>query len=211
MSSDASLSGHGTLFVVSAPSGAGKTSLVRALIDAVDGLELSVSHTTRPRRRGEVDGIDYHFVDESTFLAQVEAGRFLEHAEVFGNRYGTSRDAVEARLAEGFDVILEIDWQGALQVRRLIPGAVLIFILPPSPAELESRLSGRGQDSTEVVERRLSEARAEIAQYEAYDYLIVNDDFSTALGQLRCLIETERLRVPRQRQALGAVLRGFLE
>ncbi len=206
MSSSASTPPRGTLLVVSAPSGAGKTSLVRALIERVPGLELSVSHTTRPRREGEMDGVDYHFVDEARFLEGVRTGRFLEHAEVFGNRYGTARDAVEERLEAGADVLLEIDWQGAQQVRELLPEAVSVFILPPSRSELESRLRNRGKDSEAVIERRLQEAAEEISHHAEYDYLVVNDAFQQALEQLTCLVEAQRLRTARQRRAHAATL-----
>ncbi|MCG5540700.1 MULTISPECIES: guanylate kinase [unclassified Halorhodospira] len=191
---------RGNLFIVSAPSGAGKTSLVRALLEQVPGLELSVSSTTRAPRPGERDGVDYHFLDEAQFLERVEAGRFLEYARVFENLYGTSQDAVEARLDAGADVILEIDWQGAQQVRAVLPEAVSVFILPPSRTELRRRLSERGQDSAEVIERRLSEAVDEIAHYAEYDYLVINDTFGQALGELRTLVEAQRLTCRRQQR-----------
>ncbi|ABM61752.1 guanylate kinase [Halorhodospira halophila] len=189
---------RGTLFIVSAPSGAGKTSLVRALLEQIPGLELSVSSTTRPPRPGERDGVDYHFLDEARFLERIESGRFLEYARVFDNLYGTSQDAVEARLDAGADVILEIDWQGAQQVRRVLPEAVSVFILPPSREELHRRLSERGQDSAEVIERRLAEAVDEMAHFSEYDYLVINDDFTRALGELGTLIGAQRLACRRQ-------------
>ena len=201
---------RGTLFIVSAPSGAGKTSLVRALLGRLPGLELSVSSTTRPPRRGESDGVDYHFLDEGAFMERIEAGRFLEHARVFGNLYGTSRDAVEARLDAGADVILEIDWQGAQQVRQALPEAVSVFILPPSRAELRRRLSERGQDSAAVIERRLAEAVEEISHYAEYDYLVVNDAFEQALCQLQSLVEAQRLARERQGRAHAATLAELL-
>lgn len=203
--------GPGTLYIVSAPSGAGKTSLVRTLLETVPGLELSVSHTTRAPRPGEVDGVDYHFTDEARFTALVDQGRFLEHARVFGNLYGTSRDAVEARLAAGADVILEIDWQGAQQVRPLLPEAVSVFILPPSRAELQRRLRGRGQDDEATLARRTEEAAAELAHYAEYDYLVVNDDFERARADLEALIRSQRLRRARQEHALRGILDELLE
>lgn len=184
----------GTLFVVSAPSGAGKTSLVKALLEATPGLTVSVSHTTRAPRPGESDGADYHFVDAARFDAMVEAGEFLEHARVFDNQYGTSRAAVVERLQAGEDVILEIDWQGARQVRAMVPGCVGIFILPPSRQALEERLQGRGQDDAAVVARRMRDAEAEISHYAEFDYLVVNDDFDTALAELGAVVTASRLR-----------------
>jgi guanylate kinase len=184
----------GSLFVVSAPSGAGKTSLVRALLEADSGVQVSVSHTTRARRPGEEDGVHYHFVDRPSFERLVGEGAFLEHARVFDNHYGTSRADIEQRLARGRDVILEIDWQGARQVRERLPYAVSVFILPPSAEALEERLRGRGQDSDEIIARRLAEARAELSHYGEFDYLVVNDDFDTALAELRAIVAARRLR-----------------
>lgn len=198
---------NGTLYVISAPSGAGKTSLVRALVQAVPELVVSVSHTTRPPRSGEQDGADYHFIDAERFLGMVEDGGFLEHARVFGNYYGTSRQAVQAELATGRDVILEIDWQGAQQVRRLMPGCQSVFILPPSREVLESRLRARGQDTEAVIARRLEEAVAEMGHYAEFDYLVVNDDFDHALDELRTIVTANRLRVGRQQ----ARHRGLLD
>ena len=189
--------GTGILFIVSAPSGAGKTSLVRALLEKMPGLVLSVSHTTRPPRPGEVDGRDYHFVTPEDFERLAEAGAFLEQAEVFGNRYGTAEKGVRDQLAAGHDVILEIDWQGARQVRRRFPGAVSVFIAPPSIEALRERLSGRGQDDPEVIERRMAQARDELAHYVEYDYLVINDRFETALAELGCLVTAERDRLMR--------------
>lgn len=177
----------GNLFVISAPSGAGKTSLVHSLIEMVPMLYVSISHTTRPRRPYEKDGIDYHFVDQDQFLALAADGEFLEHAKVFDNYYGTSRIWVEKQMSEGKDIILEIDWQGALQVRKQIANTVNIFILPPSYHTLNSRLIGRG-DTPENVVRRMEGARNEIAHYRDYDFLVINDDFDTALRELNTII-----------------------
>lgn len=195
---------RGTLFIVSAPSGAGKTSLVAALVEALPNVRISVSHTTRPIRPGEQDGVNYHFTDRDTFLQKVGEGRFLEHAEVFGNLYGTSADWVDATLNSGEDVILEIDWQGAEQVRHLVPGAASIFILPPSLAELESRLRGRGQDDDQVIAQRLAGAQAEMAHYAEFDYLVVNDDFNHALTDLTAILRSHRLRIGAQQRAQAA-------
>ncbi len=200
----------GTLYIISAPSGAGKTSLVKALVDTMPGLAISVSHTTRPRRDGEVDGVDYHFVDGERFRAMVAAGDFLEHAQVFGNAYGTARSSVEAELQAGTDVILEIDWQGAQQVRAAMPDAVSIFILPPSRDELERRLRARGKDTEEVIARRLREAQGEMSHYHEYDYLVVNDAFGHALEELVAVVRARRLRINAQQERLGATLRDLL-
>jgi guanylate kinase len=197
---------RGTLFVVSAPSGAGKTSLVRALLDRDPVLTVSVSHTTRPRRSGEADGLNYHFVDRERFETMLASGAFLEYAEVFGNLYGTSAAWVEGRLEQGRDVILEIDWQGAAQIRARLPETVSIFVLPPSLAALEQRLRGRGQDEDAVIRRRLAEARAEMAHHVDYDYLVVNDDFETAAADLLAITRAVRLVRPRQERRLAGVL-----
>ena len=200
----------GTLYIISAPSGAGKTSLVKALVDTMPGLAISVSHTTRPRRDGETDGVDYHFVDADAFRAMVDAGDFLEHARVFGNAYGTALSSVQEQLETGTDVILEIDWQGARQVRETLPGAVSVFILPPSRDELERRLRARGKDSEEVIARRLQEAQGEMSHYGEYDYLVVNDAFGHALEELVAVVRARRLRMAAQRDRLGATLRDLL-
>ena len=174
----------GTLFVVSAPSGAGKTSLVKALVVRRPGTRLSVSHTTRQQRPGETEGEDYYFVDAAGFETMVAAGGFLEHAEVFGNRYGTGRAQAEALLEAGHDVILEIDWQGAQQVRAAMPECVSIFVLPPSLEELERRLRGRGTDSEETIRRRLGEALGDMSHWHEFDFVVVNADFAAALARL---------------------------
>jgi guanylate kinase len=178
----------GNLFTVSAPSGAGKTSLVNATLEALPDLRISVSHTTRSMRPGEKVGVNYIFVDEKTFIDLIKAGDFLEHAQVFGNFYGTSESWVRETLDAGYDVILEIDWQGAEQVRKIIPETVGIFILPPSRDVLRERLTNRGQDKAEVIEQRMSEARDEISHFSEADYVIVNDEFQTALDELKAII-----------------------
>ena len=188
----------GSLYTISAPSGAGKTSLVAALVKSLSDVCVSVSHTTRPRRPGEECGVNYHFTDRSTFTTMLSAGEFLESAEVFGNLYGTSRAKVEQQLTQGWDVILEIDWQGARQIRELIPGCLSIFILPPSREALEKRLFDRGQDSEEVIARRLAAAEEEMSHYRENDYLIVNDEFDTALQELRTIVLANRLRLAQQ-------------
>ncbi len=201
---------QGTLYIVSAPSGAGKTSLVRALCERLEDVVMAVSHTTRPPRPGEVDGVDYHFVSREQFERMVRAGEFLEHAEVFGNHYGTSRQAVEKELAAGRDVILEIDWQGARQVREKMPEALSIFILPPSREALRERLTQRGQDSEAVIERRMAQAVAEMRHYDEYDYLVINDDFAVALEDLVTIFGAGRLRTPVQAARHRAVIEALL-
>lgn len=186
----------GTLFILSAPSGAGKTTLAKALVDGLPNVAISVSHTTRAKRPGEQDGVDYVFVSEPEFLASVAADEFLEHARVFGNRYGTSRAAVERLLQQGKNVILDIDWQGARAVKKAMPQAKSVFILPPSREALARRLAGRGQDSKAVIERRMRAAVSEMEHYKEFDYQIVNDDFAAALADLKAIIagKPERVR-----------------
>jgi guanylate kinase len=200
----------GNLFVVSAPSGAGKSSLLRALRERLPDLQVAVSHTTRCPRPGEVDGAHYHFVDRETFTGMIEEGAFLEHAQVFDRFYGTSERAVRGPLETGSDLVLEIDWQGARQVRRRFPDACSLFILPLSLQALRERLSRRGQDSKQVIERRMRDAVSELSHYPEYDYLVVNDDFDTALDQLRCILVARGLRERTQSQRLEGVLRGLL-
>ena len=192
----------GTLYIVSSPSGAGKSSLLSALLARFNDdqrMQLSISHTTRGMRPGEADGVHYHFVDKSEFQAQIDRGAFFEWAEVFGNYYGTSRETIEHCLDQGIDVFLDIDWQGARQIRDQLPEARSIFILPPSLPILEQRLHGRGQDSDEVIRHRMAQAVAEMSHYDEYDYLIVNDDFETSLQQLASIIYAERTRLAAQR------------
>ncbi|EIK54830.1 guanylate kinase [Stutzerimonas stutzeri TS44] len=200
----------GTLYIVSAPSGAGKTSLVKALIDAQPQVRVSVSHTTRAMRPGEVDGVNYHFVSREDFLERLECDEFLEHAEVFGNLYGTSQRWLEQTLAEGYDLILEIDWQGAQQVRRLMPQAKSIFILPPTQEALRQRLNNRGQDSDEIIERRMREAVSEMSHYVEYDYLVINDDFAHALIDLQAIFRANQLCQPAQQQRHMRLLSDLL-
>jgi guanylate kinase len=188
----------GLLFVVSAASGTGKTSLVKALLDRVTNLHVSVSHTTRGQRPGELDGVHYHFTEKDSFLALVEQGGFIEYAEVFGNYYGTAQATVKEQLAKGHDVLLEIDWQGAQQVRKLFPDSKQIFILPPSQFDLRQRLSNRGTDSVEVIERRLGCAVEDMQQYVNFDYVIINDDFNKALHDLESVIIANRLVITQQ-------------
>lgn len=200
----------GTLYIVSAPSGAGKTSLVKALLDAQPHVRVSVSHTTRPMRPGEVDGVNYHFVSREEFVERMERGEFLEHAEVFGNLYGTSQRWLEQTLNEGYDLILEIDWQGAQQVRRLMPQAKSIFILPPTQEALRQRLTNRGQDSDEVIEKRMREAVSEMTHYVEYDYLVINDDFAHALIDLQAIFRANQLLQASQQQRFGSLLDELL-
>ncbi len=200
----------GTLFIVSAPSGAGKTSLLKELVSADPLLNVSVSHTTRAKRSGEESGKDYHFIDETDFVQMIGEGAFLEHAQVFDNYYGTSEVAMREWLDIGQDVVLEIDWQGARQVRNSMPDAVSIFILPPSPQALHDRLSARGQDSEEVIKRRMRDAKKEMSHYAEYDYLVVNDDFSSALKELNAIVSALRLRQSIQSDKLRYKLSALL-
>jgi guanylate kinase len=204
------MSNRGTLYTVSAPSGAGKTSLVKALLETVANLRVSVSHTTRAMRSGEEDGINYHFVDEATFITMINNSAFLEHAKVFNHYYGTAQDWVEGILANGEDVVLEIDWQGAEQTRRLLPDSVGIFILPPSLKALEERLNGRGQDDSDVINHRLAEAQEEMSHLVEADFLIINDDFDTALSELRAIILSQRLKIVNQQQKNHQLLKELL-
>jgi guanylate kinase len=188
----------GNLFVFSAPSGAGKSTLVNALLAADPNLVLSISHTTRPKRPAEQNHEHYHFVSMEDFEASVEAGEFIEHALVFGNYYGTSRKAVEEPLSQGHDVLFEIDWQGARNIKAQYPEACLIFILPPSVASLRHRLENRAQDTNETIARRMREARSEMVHYDEFDYVIVNDDFDNALNDLKCILRSRHLSAEQQ-------------
>lgn len=184
----------GSLFVVSAPSGAGKTSLVHALLNINPQIDLSVSYTTRAARPGEQDGKDYHFVTRETFIAMTARGEFMESAEVYGNLYGTSQTWISQETGKGRDILLEIDWQGAAQVRRLFPGCISIFILPPSLEALELRLKSRGKDSAEVIAKRMSAVRDDVAHISEFDYVIINDNLNEALRELNAVVLSARLR-----------------
>jgi len=201
----------GTLYIISAASGTGKTSLVKALLESTNNIGVSVSNTTRAPRPGEQDGVDYYFTAKEDFIKMVEDAAFLEHAEVFGNYYGTSQAAVVSRLKAGEDVILEIDWQGAEQVRKLMPDAVSIFILPPSRDALLRRLQGRGQDDAEVIRRRMDEAVSEMSHYNEFDYVVVNDDFDQALRELKAIILARRLRFMAQSERHLAMIQDLLK
>ncbi len=204
------MTGRGRLIVISAPSGAGKTSLVRALLERRPGIRFSTSYTTRQPRPGEKNGRDYHFVDEATFLGMVEKGEFLEHARVFDHLYGTGRDQVQALMDAGHDVILEIDWQGARQVRASLPECVSVFVLPPSIDELARRLRGRSTDSGDVIARRLADARDDMGHWSEFDYAVINDAFDLALADLADIVdargEASRTSDPKQARKIAAIL-----
>ena len=199
----------GNIFIISAPSGAGKTSLVKALLEADSQVKLSVSYTTRAPRPGEVDGVHYHYVLIDAFMAMLNRGDFLESAEVYGNHYGTSQRWIEAQVATGADILLEIDWQGAAQVRKLLPQAISIFILPPSPAALRERLTGRGQDSAAIIAGRLAAARADMSHVSEFDYVIINDDFATAGLELQAVVRASRLTLAKQMAKNGALIESL--
>ncbi len=200
----------GQLYIVSAPSGAGKTSMLTELIKTKPELLVSVSHTTREARLGEVHGENYYFVDKEEFNLSIERNDFFEYAEVFGNYYGTSKKVVQQQLDKGSHVILEIDWQGAQKVREQFPQAISIFILPPSRADLESRLKGRQQDSDDVIQKRMQEARAEMEHYDEYDYLIINDDFDSAVDELEAVFVGEDLKLTVQQSRHESLLKELL-
>ena len=196
----------GKLFIVTAPSGAGKTTLVDALVKSEDSLKVSISHTTRPKRSKEVDGVNYHFVDKGKFQDMLQDGAFLESAEVYGHHYGTSHAWVEEQLMQQLDVILEIDWQGAAQVRNLMPEACFIFILPPSLETLTERLKHRAQDDEDTIDKRMQQARGVIEHVAEADYIVVNDDFDTALGDLQAIVRSQRLTTRHQQRNLAKLL-----
>lgn len=200
----------GSLFIITAASGTGKTSLVKQLLATTNDLAVSISHTTRAPRPGETDGMHYHFTEKADFIAGINAGNFLEHAEVFGNYYGTSQASVTAQLKAGFDVILEIDWQGALQVKQLFADVTMIFILPPSLPTLRQRLSSRGQDSEEVINTRLAGAVDEMRQYVHFDYVVINDHFEAALYELKSIIVAKRQTIERQQQRYESTIVGLM-
>jgi len=201
---------RGQLLIVSAPSGAGKTSLIKALMEQDQRVEVSVSHTTRPQRPSELEGVNYFFVSTETFHEMREAGAFFEFAEVFGHFYGTSLTQLEVRLSDGADVILEIDWQGAEQVRKLLPDSAWLFILPPSLEALKSRLQARGQDAEDTIEIRMRAARDEMSHWDQADYLIINDQFDSALEALQALVRSLRLRTGQQQSALQNLIEDLL-
>lgn len=188
----------GNLYIVAAPSGGGKTSLVKALVNALDDIEVSISHTTRAKRPAEIDGVDYFFVDADKFTQMIHANAFVEHAQVFGHFYGTSKAQIEERLIRGIDVVLDIDWQGAEQIKRIFETAVGIFIIPPSLSALRERLEARSQDCDEVILERMHRAQDELSHYGSFDYLIVNDDFAFAADELKSIVTANRLRMARQ-------------
>ncbi|WP_257252786.1 MULTISPECIES: guanylate kinase [unclassified Endozoicomonas] len=204
------MANKGKLYIIAAPSGAGKTSLVKAMVQSTPHVKVSVSHTTRPIRPGETDGMNYHFTSKDVFLELMSQGQFLEHAEVFGNYYGTSEAWVREQLDTGEDVILEIDWQGAQQVRKLMPEAVSIFILPPSKEALRERLMGRGTDDFDVIERRMNQAVNEMSHYAEFDYLVINDEFDLALRDLQTIIRSRRLSIGWMQHYKSGLIEGLL-
>ena len=210
MTQAAATQNSGLLLVVSAPSGAGKTSLLAALVSEDNGLRVAVSHTTRPQRQGERDGVDYHFVSQAEFETMLARNDFLEHANVFGKLYGTSSAAIVSELDQGRDVILEIDWQGAQQIRKRLPQAVSVFIMPPTRAALVERLNARGQDDPDVIAERSREAAIEIAHYDEFDYVVVNDRFEAALDDLRAIVTAERLRLGYRAASLKSQVEALL-
>lgn len=201
---------QGNIFIISAPSGAGKTSLVRALLDADPRVKLSVSYTTRAPRPGEVEGQHYHFVDLDAFMQLLNRGDFLESAEVYGNHYGTSQRWIENQLALGLDILLEIDWQGAAQVRKLMPQAISIFVLPPSIEALQARLTDRGQDAAAVIAKRVAAAREDMSHFGEFDYVIINDDFALAAADLQAIVKASRLQLATQVQRNGVLIASLL-
>ncbi len=201
----------GTLFIVSAPSGTGKTSLVNALVRDTNHLKLSISSTTRNPRPREIDNYHYHFIENAKFLQKITAGDFLEHAEVFGNHYGTSQESVDKMLHEGHDVVLEIDWQGAQLIKKRRPDAISIFILPPSIEDLRDRLENRGQDTQEVIDVRMKKSMNEISHYHEADYLVINDDFEDALKGLKTIVRCHRLETAKQAVINGHIIKKLLK
>ncbi|KJY97958.1 MULTISPECIES: guanylate kinase [Pseudoalteromonas] len=202
---------RGNLFILSAPSGAGKSSLINALLQQHSDMQVSVSHTTRAPRPGEQNAKHYHFVSEAEFKTLIDNDDFFEWAQVFDNYYGTSKAAIEQQLANGIDVFLDIDWQGARQVRELAPDVTTIFILPPSKAELENRLTNRGQDSADVIAGRMAKAQSETSHFDEYDYLVVNDDFDTALAEIETIVKAKRLSISAQRVKHNELIHDLLK
>ena len=205
------MANKGKLYIIAAPSGAGKTSLVKAMVESTPHVKVSVSHTTRAQRPGEVDGVNYHFVSVEKFQQELDEGRFIEHAEVFGNYYGTSETWVREQMKKGEDVILEIDWQGAQQVRRLMPEAVSIFILPPSLEALRERLIGRATDDMDIIKRRMAQAVSEMSHYAEFDYLVINDEFDLALRDLQTIIRSRRLSIGWMQHYKADLIKGLLD
>lgn len=201
----------GLLFIITAPSGAGKTSIVNVIINSLSHIKKSISFTTRDKRPGEEEGKDYHFIDTSTFLQMRDKGDFLEYAEVFGNHYGTSKSWLNAQLDAGYDVILEIDWQGAQQVRRIYPENTSIFVLPPSKKILLERLRSRGQDSEQVISRRTLEAVTEMSHYDEFDFTVINDDFEIAVNEVKSIMISQHVRTSKQQEVQQALIKELLE
>jgi guanylate kinase len=201
---------NGILFIVAAPSGGGKTSLVKKLVEQQENIEVSISHTTRPQRHGEEDGVHYFFVNDETFLQMVEKKQFIEHAKVFNYYYGTSVVQLQEKLAKGIDVVLDIDWQGAKQLKEQFKHVVTIFIVPPSLEVLRQRLIERGRDDERVIQQRMQEAQSEISHYDEFDYLIVNEDFTQAANQLQAIITAERLKIAKQKHKNAKILSFLL-
>ena len=202
---------RGNLFILSAPSGAGKSSLINALLKKHSDMKVSVSHTTRSPRPGEENSVHYHFVTTDEFKALIEKNDFFEWAQVFDNYYGTSKQAIESQLNAGIDVFLDIDWQGAQQVRKIMPSVQTIFILPPSKAELEQRLNNRGQDSAEIIASRMAKAQSETSHFNEYDFVIVNDDFDTALNDIETIVMAQRLTLSVQEVRNKKLLNDLLK
>lgn len=200
----------GNLYIISAPSGAGKSSLVSALVEGQPYIEVSVSHTTRKMRPGEIDGVNYHFVEEAAFVEMIKQGVFLEHAQVFDNRYGTSAQSIQDQLSKGKDVILEIDWQGARQIRQLVGECKSIYILPPSVAALRERLNSRGQDDETLIDRRMRDAVSEMSHYDEFDYIVINDDFEQAKSDLSAIFVSNRLLKSFQQEQQSELLADLL-
>lgn len=202
--------GLGNVFIVAAPSGGGKTSLIKNLLEILDGIEVSISHTTRVPRPSEVDGVDYFFVNQATFIEMIAQNAFIEHAQVFDYYYGTSVAQIHRRLQDGIDVILDIDWQGARQIKKIFPEAKGIFILPPSMQTLKDRLSSRGQDDQATIEYRMQGAQAEITHYNEFDYLIINEHFESAVNDLRSIVVADRLSIGRQKNKMKKTISSFV-
>lgn len=203
------MTASGNLYVIAAPSGTGKTTLVKALVESLSKITVSISHTTRPKRSNEMHGINYYFVDVTEFANLINQHEFLEHAVIFGHHYGTSKTMVKETLAKGIDVILEIDWQGHQQIKKLFPQTIGIFILPPSLADLRERLLKRNQDDPDIIRKRLADVKETISHIPEFDYLVINDDFTTASHDLKTIVEAERLHVTQQTQKFSSLIESF--